>query len=137
MASFAAELVRRAAAGEQFPRGRSVKTMMYDAFLLDTAAGQRLNELIPPRHIPPQAALREPSPSPDTLRVVCWNVHFWQRGYSGEVSGDNRGEVSAVISQLQPDVILMQELVCPADWLDPPAPGAPHHTQCRCALCPC
>jgi endonuclease/exonuclease/phosphatase family metal-dependent hydrolase len=102
---FAAELVRRSAAGEAFPRGAAVKGMMYDAFLGDVERGAAaLNPLVPA------------APSPG-LRVVSWNVHFFQRGYSGEEGGDNRAEVAAVLAELQPDVILLQELVCPADWL--------------------
>jgi hypothetical protein len=49
---------------------------------------------------------------------VCWNVHFFQRGCSGEEGGDNRAEVAAVIAQLAPDVILLQEP-------GPPTRGAP------------
>ena len=77
---FAAELVRRSAAGEAFPRGAAVKGMMYDAFLGDVERGAAaLNPLVPA------------APSPG-LRVVSWNVHFFQRGYSGEEGGDRLGE---------------------------------------------
>jgi endonuclease/exonuclease/phosphatase family metal-dependent hydrolase len=110
--SFATELARRAATSEAFPRGASVKTMMYDAYLADIQAGATaLHDQIPTR---PAAAASSAAPS--SLRVMSYNVHFFQRGYSGEQGGDNRAEVSAVIAELQPDVILLQELCCPADW---------------------
>ena len=111
--SFAAELVRRSAAGEAFPRGAAVKGMMYNAFLADVACGAAaLNPSVPAR-----PALGAEPRTHSSLRVVSWNLHFFQRGYSGDEGGDNRAEVAAVLAELQPDVILLQELVCPVEHL--------------------
>ena len=99
---FVDALIAAETAGRDPPRG---KEKMYACFLADVAASVVCNGYIPP-HVAASAA------SP-TLRVLSWNVHFWQRGYSGEERGDNRAAINDAVRRLSPDVILLQEVIDP------------------------
>ena len=104
--TFVQELIRRRVAGP-----RITKDEMYDAFLEDVKQGMPLNDAIPMH-----------TPSQGSLRVLTWNVHFFQRGYSGVEHGCNRDEVKATVARLNPDVILIQEGVPGVEELFPNYP---------------
>jgi endonuclease/exonuclease/phosphatase family metal-dependent hydrolase len=58
--------------------------------------------------------LPKPPRRPRGLRVMSFNVHFWQRGYSSRLHGDNQEACVEAVRRHQPDVLLLQEVV-PAD----------------------
>jgi hypothetical protein len=116
--SYTAELVALRARGALFPKGRAE---MYRAFLRDVQRDAKRNGAIPPRprlspRNPRLAALELPKPPrrPRGLRVMSFNVHFWQRGYSSRLHGDNQEACVEAVRRHQPDVLLLQEVV-PAD----------------------
>ena len=113
--SHTAELVALRARGALFPKGRAE---MYRAFLRDVKRDAKRNDAIPPRprlspRNPRLAALELPKPArrPRGLRVMSFNVHFWQRGYSSRLHGDNQEACVEAVRRHQPDVLLLQEVV--------------------------
>ena len=96
ISSYTAELVALQARGAPFPKGRGVRAEMYRAFLRDIERDAKRNGAIPPPpHVSSRlrlAALELPTPPrrPHGLRVMSFNVHFWQRGYSSRLHGDNQ-----------------------------------------------
>ena len=113
--SYTAELVALRARGALFPKGRAE---MYRAFLRDVQRDTKRNDEIPPRprlspRNPRLAALELPKPPrrPRGLRVMSFNVHFWQRGYSSRLYGDNQEACVEAVRRHQPDVLLLQEVV--------------------------
>ena len=113
--SHTAELVVLRARGAPFPKGRAE---MYRAFLRDVKRDAKRNDAIPPRprlspRNPRLAALELPKPArrPRGLRVMSFNVHFWQRGYSSRLHGDNQEACVEAVRRHQPDVLLLQEVV--------------------------
>jgi endonuclease/exonuclease/phosphatase family metal-dependent hydrolase len=99
VSSFIARVGASMAKGMPTPTG---KQLMYECFLADVAASVPANANIPER-----SAQR----TPRTLRAVTFNVHFFQRGYSGEEHGDNRACINRIVRRLNPDVIFLQEVV--------------------------
>lgn len=86
-------------AGEATPTGLSRKQFMYDCFVKDVARGlERDNAAIPAR------------PATGRLRVVSYNVHFFRAGFSDVELRDSFDEVMGVISHLDADVCLLQEV---------------------------
>ena len=78
--SYTAELVALQAEGAPFPKGKAAKEGMWRAFKRDVARGLPANAAIPPR-------LPSGQPGAVSLRVMAYNIHFWQRGYSAVVMG--------------------------------------------------
>lgn len=97
--SFFAKIASSVADGSPPPQG---KQLMYQCFLDDVAASVPSNAAIPKRN---------GTRPPRTLRVMTFNVHFFQRGYSGEEHGDNRTCINQIVGHLKPDVIFLQEVV--------------------------
>jgi hypothetical protein len=48
---------------------------------------------------------------PRRLRAVSFNVHFFRRGYSDVALSDSTEEVLAVVKQLNPDLLFLQEVI--------------------------
>lgn len=92
------------------PKGLSFKDFMYDCFKRDVAKGEAANAQIPP-HFAFDAARQQ-----RTLRVMTFNVHFFQKGFSGVCLGDATDEVMDAIERSNPDVLMLQEV--PPSLLD-------------------
>ena len=84
------------------PPGTSQKERMYECFRIDVERGRRLeNPQIPPRRGGFNAA---------GLRMTSFNVHFFRSGYSSVELADSFEEVIAVITELNSEVIMLQEV---------------------------
>lgn len=93
--AFAQLLIDAAASGT---RPAVSKEVMYECFLADIATGADALS------VPPRAA-------DVALRLLTFNVHFFQRGFSGEEHGPNRAAISDAVRATSPDVVLLQEVV--------------------------
>ena len=92
--AFAQVLIDAAASGT---RPAVSKELMYKCFLADVATGA-------------DAAAVPPRGADVALRILTFNVHFFQRGYAGEEHGPNRGAISDAVRATNPDVVLLQEV---------------------------
>jgi endonuclease/exonuclease/phosphatase family metal-dependent hydrolase len=116
------ELQRR---GEKFPRGKDAKEQVGALCLCSCARGYygAHENPLPVRKTQMYAAFVKeasmvdshsrapPLPAPGALRMLTWNIHFWRRGYSALELGDNTAEVVACVRSINPDVLLLQEVV--------------------------
>ena len=114
--SYTAELVALQAQGAPFPKGKGVQEEMYKAFLRDVSRDATRNAAIPSRlssHGMRLAAFNVPTPPrlPRGLRVMSFNVHFWQQGYSNRLRGANQKACVELVRRHAPDVLLLQEVV--------------------------
>ena len=82
----------------------SFKDFMYDCFKKDVAAGIAANAEIP-RHL-----AFDPATHRSKLRTMTFNVHFFQKGFSGVCLGDATDEVLGVIERVNPDLLMLQEV---------------------------
>jgi len=87
------------------PVGMRLKDFMYDCFKRDVSAGQAGNAAIGSH-----AGFTANSSSRNTLRVMTFNVHFFQRGFSGVVLGDALDEALSIVARLNPDILMLQEV---------------------------
>lgn len=90
--------------GAAKPAGMSFKDFMYDCFKKDVAAGIAANAEIP-RHL-----AFDPATHRSKLRTMTFNVHFFQKGFSGVCLGDATDEVLGVIERVNPDLLMLQEV---------------------------
>ena len=102
----AATFVQHIMDGTKRPAGVPMKAFMYDCFRHDVARGKLAENPRIPRH---DGFLAGAAPS-QRLRLVSFNVHFFQMGYSGVELGDSRVPVLALIAELHPDLMLLQEV---------------------------
>ena len=89
--------------GSPRPANLSFKAFMYECFKRDVVRGERGENLDIPTHDPLHRTTAR-------LRIVSWNVHFFRSGYSNVVLGDGLPEAKRVLSHLQADVLLLQEV---------------------------
>jgi endonuclease/exonuclease/phosphatase family metal-dependent hydrolase len=95
--------VRHMLGGGRIPAGLSPKEFLYESFCHDVRSQCVGNGSIPPHAAGKVAQERR-------LRVVTFNVHYFQAGYSGVDKGDTTDEVMDILSQLNGDVLLLQEV---------------------------
>ena len=120
---WALEITDRTTHGVALPRGNACQEMMAELFRKDVSAREHRNAEDVPVHEALLDQLREPSlqdgvavetaAPPITLRILTWNIHFWREGFSHRELGDNRAGVEAVLRAVNPDVVLLQEVVLP------------------------
>ena len=84
------------------PAGMSFKEFMYDCFSRDVKAGESANAAIG-THAGFSASTRQ-------LRLMTYNVHFFQRGFSDVIKGDTLEEVLSIVQEANPDVLMLQEV---------------------------
>ena len=92
------------------PTGMTFKDFFYECYKSDVEYGAMIENPAIPRHVqfvPVQAGLRQCS---RRLRVVSFNLHFFQEGFSNVLKGSNRATVVGIIQELNADVLLLQEL---------------------------
>ena len=89
------------------PAGLSFKEFFYECFEKDVARGKELENPRIPKH---SAFSLSPQSSQVPLRLVSFNVHFFQRGFSNVLKGSSHEEVLQILSELNADVLLLQEV---------------------------
>jgi len=97
----AAHVVQSLMANEPKPADMSFKQYMYENFKHDVARGRDEN-----RAIPHHGGLGDSA----SLRVISFNVHYFRAGYSDQDLHDSTEEVMQIVSQLNPDLCLLQEV---------------------------
>ena len=82
--------VQHMLAGGRIPNGTSPKEFLYQSFCEDVSAQRAVNNTIP-KH-PVSGVSRK-------VRVVTFNVHYFQAGYSAVDKGDTQDEVMEVLAR--------------------------------------
>lgn len=92
------------------PAGMSFVDFMYDCFKRDVAVGEVSNSDVSSSHV-------NYAGGRGTLRVMTFNVHFFQQGFSGKCFGDSMDDVMSILKRVNPDVLMLQEV--PPSLLEP------------------
>ena len=101
-----------------------MKEFMYESFRRDVSRGITIENPSIPAHSGVASG-----GVPRRLRLVSFNVHFFQKGYSGVELGDSREEVLKLVADLNPELLLLQEVpksVLPDLYRRLAAIGFPH-----------
>ena len=95
--------------GMVFPRGREAQHLMYSSYLSDIALGKNTFNPTIPKH----SDFKDDNITSQYLRVMTFNVHFWRLSFSGAVdesTSDNIDQIVKIVSEQNPDVLLLQEV---------------------------